>query len=128
VVDQPALPLQEGMNPPIAITDSDGGNLLDPFPQGGLLSLARVVVEGGAGGRLESELPAAHSPGSRGAETPPSPAVAQALELFSDDLLEHLFVQGEIRHQPAQPGVLLLQLPELPNLGRHQPPELLLPG
>jgi hypothetical protein len=48
------------------------------------------------------------SPGSRCAKTPPSPAVEQALELFSDDLLKHLLVQGEIRHQPTQPGVLLL--------------------
>jgi hypothetical protein len=58
----------------------------------------------------------------------PSSAVEQALELFSDDLLEHLLVQGEIRHQPAQPGVLLFQLPELPHLRGQQAPELLLPA
>jgi hypothetical protein len=31
VVDQPALPLQEGVNPPVVITLPHGGNLLDPL-------------------------------------------------------------------------------------------------
>jgi hypothetical protein len=80
------------------------------------------------GGRAASGRPAGSSPGSRCARTPPSPAVEQALEFFSDYLLEHLFVQGEIRHQPAQPGILLLQLPELADLRGHQAPKLLLPA
>jgi hypothetical protein len=40
----------------------------------------------------------------------------QALEPFSDSFLEHSLVQGQIRHQPAQPDVLLLQLSELADL------------
>jgi hypothetical protein len=30
VVDQPAFPLQERMDPPVAVAYPDGGNLLDP--------------------------------------------------------------------------------------------------
>ncbi len=50
VIDQPTLPLQQRMYPPVAIAHPDGGNLFDPFPQRGLLSSAGPVVEGGAGG------------------------------------------------------------------------------
>jgi hypothetical protein len=42
VVDPPAFPLQEGVNPPVAIAHPDGGNLFDPVSQR-LLSLAGTV-------------------------------------------------------------------------------------
>jgi hypothetical protein len=124
----PTLTLQEGVNPPVAVAHPDGGNLFDPLPQGGP---AQVCGSGSRGWNADweaSERPASRSPGNRGAETPSSPAVEQALELFSDDLLEHFLIQGEVRHQPVQPGILLFQLPELADLRGHQAPMLFLPA
>jgi hypothetical protein len=37
-------------------------------------------------------------------------------------------IQGQIRHQPSQSGILLPQVPELPDLGGHQLPKLLFPA
>lgn len=41
--------------------------------------------------------------------------------------LQHGFVQAELGHQPFQPGILLRELLELPNVVRFQPGILLLP-
>ena len=61
MIHSPALPLQEGVNPSVAIAHPGGSNLLDPVSQRGLLSLAGAVVEGGtrAGERLRGP-PDAH--------------------------------------------------------------------
>jgi hypothetical protein len=56
------------------------------------------------------------------------PAPGQASEIFPDHLLERCLIQGELRHQPEQPGVLFCKLPGLTDLGGHQSPKLLLPA
>src|SRR5262245_5012873 len=46
---------------------------------------------------------------------------------FSDDLLQHVSVQGQIGHQLLEPPILLFQLPQPPQLGDPHPSELALP-
>jgi hypothetical protein len=62
------------------------------------------------------------------AKAPPWSVPGQVLELFSDYLLEHFFVQGQIRHQPAQPDVLFLKLSELADPGGHEAAKFFLPA
>ena len=50
--------------------------------------------------------------------------IVEQASVFSDYLLEYLLVQGEIRYQPAQPGIFLLQLPELADLRGREAPNL----
>ena len=61
--------------------------------------------------KLAAGLP--HS-GRIGAQPPD--AAARALEFFPQYVLEHHFVQRQVRHQPLQPNVLLLQLLQLAHL------------
>src|SRR5690606_41687144 len=54
--------------------------------------------------------------------------VVQASELSLDDVLQHLLVQREVRHQLAKPQVLLLELLQPFHLRRHQPAVLRSPA
>ncbi len=47
-----------------------------------------------------------------------------SLELFSDNLLQHMSIKREIRHQAFKFGILLTELPQLPQ--RAQPQSFLL--
>ena len=53
---------------------------------------------------------AARSPAKSSGDRPPAPDAAQASELFSDHLLQHLPVLAQIGHQTLQALILLLQL------------------
>lgn len=50
-----------------------------------------------------------------------------ASELFFKDILQHLLVEREVRHQLLELMVLLLQLPQATELGVAETPVLLLP-
>jgi hypothetical protein len=41
------------------------------------------------------------------------------LELSADDVLKHLFVERQVRHDPLQPVVFLLQLAQPLHLARQ---------
>src|SRR5690606_13440631 len=56
-----------------------------------------------------------------------APAGGQASELSLDDVLQHLLVERQVRHDPLQPAVLLLELPQPLHLRRHQTAVLRLP-
>jgi hypothetical protein len=47
---------------------------------------------------------------------------------FCDGLLEHVFVQGQIRNKLLQPAILFFQLFELPQFGHAHPGKLLPPS
>lgn len=54
-------------------------------------------------------------------------AGGEALQLFSDDLLEHVPVQREIGHQSLEPRILLARPPELAQFAQSQTRVPLLP-
>src|SRR5208337_2818959 len=78
-------------------------------------------------GSATASTPYARSPQRRLASSAPTRAGGEALQLSSDDLLQHVSVQRQIRHQPLELGVLLAQLPELAQLAQSQACVLLLP-
>mgnify|MGYP007135350194 CR=1 FL=1 len=51
----------------------------------------------------------------------------QASELSPDDVLQHLLVERQVRHDLPQPGILLLKLAQPLHLRRHHAGILLLP-
>ena len=52
----------------------------------------------------------ARSLGRRLASSAPTRVGAEALELFSDDLLQHMSIQRQVRHQLLQLAILIAQL------------------
>jgi hypothetical protein len=55
------------------------------------------------------------------APSAPTRADAEAaLQLFSHDLLQDVPVQRQVRHQPLELGLLIAQLPQLPQLAQRQ--------
>ena len=73
-------------------------------------------IEGNKAGRR-----VAHLPGNCRTGTRPPASAAKALELFSQYILQHDLIQCQVRHQPLQPRVLLLNLFEPTNLIHLQP-------
>jgi hypothetical protein len=67
-IDLPSLAAQKDMDPPVAVTDPRGANLVDPCFQAGLLAAARFVVIGGP-----IEFQHAARPPDRHAPTPSAP-------------------------------------------------------
>jgi hypothetical protein len=51
----------------------------------------------------------------------PERADAEASQLFSDDLLQHVPVQREVRHQLLQLGIVIAQLAQLSQLASPIP-------
>src|SRR5208337_2119241 len=79
-------------------------------------------------GSATASTPYARSPQRRLASSAPTRAGAEALQLFSDYLLQHVPVQRQIRDQMLELRVLLPQLPEFAQLAQSQPSVLLLPN
>src|SRR6185503_1847011 len=69
-----------------------------------------------SGPRPPTRRPGAHSTRSSPASPAPRSAAPRASGLFSDQLLQGLVIQREIRHQPLQPAILMLELPQPPSL------------
>ncbi len=57
----------------------------------------------------------------------PAQAGPEALQLFSHDLLQHMAIEREIRHQAFQLGILLTELPQFAQFTEAQPRILALP-
>lgn len=55
------------------------------------------------------------------------PAGPEALQIFSDNLLQHMPIEREIRDQPLQLGAFFPQLPQLPQFTQPKPRILPLP-
>src|SRR5882724_8836527 len=73
-----------------------------------------------------------HTPGARSARTwPGSPAprsaAPRASGLFSDELLQGLVIQGEVRDQTLEPAILVLERAQPPGLVHLEPGVLGLP-
>ena len=64
--------------------------------------------------------PSVRSPGSSPADSQRSPELDQALHFSADDVLQHLFVETEVCHEPLEPDILLLELLQPLRLRRHQ--------
>ena len=81
-----------------------------------------------SGGSAALHIPAVRSLQTGPARAGPVRAGDQASRLFCQHLLEHGLVQAEVSHELFQLHVLLLRLPELPQLRRAQTTGLLLPA
>jgi hypothetical protein len=57
----------------------------------------------------------------------PTPSCAQASKLFCQNLLQHVLVETEIRHQLLELGVFLSELPQLSDIADTHPGISLLP-
>jgi hypothetical protein len=73
-------------------------------------------------------MPAAHIRGSPPAQIAPAPSAGLALELFSEHLLEHVFIQGEVGHQWFELAVLRFELAQAAQLRNARAGELTLPA
>lgn len=51
----------------------------------------------------------------------PAHAGPETLQLFSHDLLQHMAIEREIRHQAFQLGILLTELPQFAQFTEAQP-------
>jgi hypothetical protein len=60
--------------------------------------------------REAASTPDARSPGRRLASSAPTRADAEALELFSDDFLQYMSIQRQVRHELLQLAILIPQL------------------
>jgi len=80
-----------------------------------------MIAESGAASTLCARLVGGLRPA-------PTHAGAEALELFSDDLLQHVAIERQIRHELLQLAVLLAQLPQLSQFTQTYPAVLSLPG
>src|SRR3974377_2418485 len=72
--------------------------------------------------------PGAHWPCSCSAASPRPPAGLRAPPVFSEQRLQHVFVQAQICHQLPQPRVLFAQLFRFLRLAHAHPAVLRLPG
>ena len=123
----PPFPIEQHPNFPVPVPDPRLGHLPEPLPECGAgIAMTPIVVGGPRTADGSAGAPLTHR--IRGAQIPHhDSASARALEFFCEDVLQHDFVQGQVRHQALQLGVLVLQLFELPNLFRFQSRIPLLP-
>jgi hypothetical protein len=70
----------------------------------------------------------ARSPESPSVQIAPDPGAGRALELFSEDLLQHVLIEGEISHKLLEFAILLFPLAQSPQLGDAHTSELAFPA
>ena len=51
----------------------------------------------------------------------PAQAGPEAVQLFSHDLLQHMVIEQEIRHQAFQLGILITELPQFAQFTEASP-------
>src|SRR6185503_18744406 len=78
--------------------------------------------------KIRSRKHAAPRPDTPPAACLPAAGVGGSSKLFFKHILQHLFVQRQVRHDPFQLRVLFFQLPQATQLNRIQTAVLLLPA
>src|SRR5215475_15435146 len=68
-----------------------------------------------------------HSPESPPVHMAPAPGAGRVLELFSEDPLQHVHIEGEISRQRLEFPILLFQLAQPPSLGHPRAGALAFP-
>ena len=109
-IDRPAAADQHGVDPTVAVTRMPPRQPLDLPGQGRLVSPALPGIAGSSGtapsrGRFAAAKPRTARPGNRR-----RPAAGRGSPLFFCDVLEHLFVEEQLGHQPLEAIDLELQL------------------
>ncbi len=128
MIDLPAFSHQQDVQPPIAVADASAREVFQSHPQFGLrVSVMTVVVTRAREGQYLTCATLRHS--KAGAEKLRQCShLAQASELFSQHLLEHVLIKGEIGDQRLESLVFVFELPQACEFGDTHAGELFLPA